>query len=67
MCHCVGMVCLRSSIAMVSVLATSRGLCRHCSWRSDIASPTFHQNPVAVLWELIPLARTCDDPWEAYD
>jgi hypothetical protein len=39
--HHVGMPCLRSPIAMVSVLATSRGLCGHCSWRWDIASPHF--------------------------
>jgi hypothetical protein len=32
-------LCLRSSIAMVSVLATSRGLCRHCSHHWVLASP----------------------------
>jgi hypothetical protein len=26
---------------MVSVLATSQGLCGHCSWRRGIASPQF--------------------------
>jgi hypothetical protein len=35
------MSCLRSSIVMVSVLATSRGLCGHYSWRWVIASPHF--------------------------
>jgi hypothetical protein len=37
----VGMACLRSPRAMVSVLATSRGSCGHYSWRWGIASPHF--------------------------
>jgi hypothetical protein len=35
------MPCLRSPIAMVSMLATSQGLCGHCSWRCGIVSPYF--------------------------
>jgi hypothetical protein len=37
----VGMSCLRSPIAMVSVLTTSRGLCGHYSWCRGIVSPRF--------------------------
>jgi hypothetical protein len=41
----VGMPCIWSPIAMVSALATSWGLCGHCSWRWDIASPHFSSAP----------------------
>jgi hypothetical protein len=39
--HRVRMSCLWSTIVMVSVLATSQGLCEHCSWRWVIVSPHF--------------------------
>jgi hypothetical protein len=43
-CH-VGMLCLWSPIAMVSLLATSRWLYGHFSWHWDIASPRFSSEP----------------------
>jgi hypothetical protein len=63
----IGIMCLRSPIAMVSVLATSQGLSGHYSWRWDLASTTFHENPEAILWELVYLPCTCGDLREAYD
>jgi hypothetical protein len=52
---------------MVRMLATSRGLCGHCSWRWGIVSPRSSSEPEAASWELVPLACTCGDLREAYD
>jgi hypothetical protein len=61
------MLCLQSPIALVNVLATSRGLYRHCFWHWDIVIPHFSSRPEAASWELIPLTCACDHLWGAYD